>query len=44
MAQSAYLKATAKLNVAERAFRRAELLLKEKSSAWPSCSDAKEKC
>jgi cobalt-zinc-cadmium efflux system membrane fusion protein len=30
MAQSAYLKATAKLNVAERAFRRAELLLKEK--------------
>ena len=32
MAQSAYLKATAKLNVAERAFRRAELLLKEKVS------------
>jgi len=30
MAQSAYLKATAKLNVAERAFRRAESLLKEK--------------
>lgn len=30
MAQSAYLKATAKLNVADRAFRRAELLLKEK--------------
>lgn len=30
MAQSAYLKATVKLNVAERAFRRAELLLKEK--------------
>lgn len=30
MAQSAYLKATAKLNVAGRAFRRAELLLKEK--------------
>ncbi len=30
MAQSAYLKATAKLNVAERAFHRAELLLKEK--------------
>ena len=30
MAQSAYLKATAKLNVADRAFRRAELLLREK--------------
>ena len=30
MAQSAYLKAMAKLNVAERAFRRAESLLKEK--------------
>lgn len=30
MAQSAYLKATAKLSVADRAFRRAELLLKEK--------------
>lgn len=30
MAQSAYLKASAKLNVADRAFRRAELLLKEK--------------
>lgn len=29
MAQSAYLKATAKLNVADRAFRRAKLLLKE---------------
>jgi cobalt-zinc-cadmium efflux system membrane fusion protein len=30
MAQSAYLKATAKLNVADRAFRRAQLLLQEK--------------
>lgn len=30
MAQSAYLKATAKLHVADRAFRRAQLLLKEK--------------